>query len=118
MSPASSYLRTIAQAREIGKAGCMYRGKLDYHQFDIMGDRGHVVYSCELPGPHIYVGQIKHFHDRISEHLAAGWNLRRWMVLASNLTRRQAESLEPVFAELYRRARFLRVLKIGMLGLA
>jgi hypothetical protein len=84
----------------------MYREKIDYHQFDIMGDRGHVVYSCELPGRRIYVGQTKHFHDRIREHLSAGWKLRNWKVLAGNRTRREAQALEPLFAELYRLAGF------------
>jgi hypothetical protein len=84
----------------------MHYCNIDYHQFDIMGDRGHVVCSCELQDRCIYVGQTKHFHDRISEHLSAGWKLRKWTVLASNLTRREAEALEPVFAKLYHRAGF------------
>ena len=84
----------------------MYRKDIDYHQFDIMGNRGHVVYACLRKDGCVYVGQTKHFHDRISEHLAAGWKLRKWKVLKGNLTRREAEALELKLAKRYCRAGF------------
>jgi len=104
MSPAGGYLWTIARALEASEAGCMYREAIDYHQFDIMGDRGHVVYACWREDGLVYVGQRKNFDERISEHLAAGWKLRKWKVLANNLTQREAEALEPKFARRFRLA--------------
>jgi len=84
----------------------MYRWEIDYPHFEIVGDRGHVVYSYLLEGGHIYVGQTKRFHHRITEHLSDGWEIRKWQVLAGNLTRRQAEALELAFAKFYCKAGF------------
>jgi hypothetical protein len=46
--------------------------RLQYRRFDIMRDRGHVVYTILLSDQNgrkcVYVEQTKQFHDRMSQH--------------------------------------------------
>jgi predicted GIY-YIG superfamily endonuclease len=90
----------------------MNRNWLQYRRYDIMGDRGHVVYAILLAAQNgrrfVYVGQTKHFHDRVSEHMAGevpmtrGFKVLGWRVLKGNLTRAEAEQWEDYYLSLRR----------------
>lgn len=84
--------------------------RLQYRWFDIMGDRGHVVYAILLSDQNsrrcVYVGQTKHFHDRISQHKAGevpmtrGFKVLDWLILKGSLTRAEAEQWEHYYLRL------------------
>jgi predicted GIY-YIG superfamily endonuclease len=84
--------------------------RLQYRRFDIMGDRGHVVYAILLSDQNsrrcVYVGQTKHFHDRISEHksgevsMTRGFKVLDWRILKGSLTRSEAEQWEHYYLRL------------------
>jgi predicted GIY-YIG superfamily endonuclease len=88
----------------------MHPKKLQYRRFDIMGDRGYVVYDILLLDQNgrkgIYVGQTKQFHDRMSQHKAGevpmtrGFKVLDWRILAGSLTRAEAERWEDYYLSL------------------
>lgn len=88
----------------------MNRNAPQYRRYDIMGDRGHVVYAILLSGQNgrkcVYVGQTKHFHDRISQHKAGqvpmtkDFKVLDWRILKGSLTRAEAERWEDYYLSL------------------
>ena len=88
----------------------MNRNRLQYRRFDIMRDRGHVVYAILLLAQNgrkcVYVGQTKRFHDRMSQHKAGevsmtrGFKVLDCMILKGSLTRAEAERWEDHYLSL------------------
>jgi predicted GIY-YIG superfamily endonuclease len=97
----------------------MNRKRLQYRRFDIMGDRGHVVYAILLSDQKgrkcVYVGQTKQFHDRMSQHkpgevsVTRGFQVLDWRILKGSLTRAEAEQREHYYLRLRHSRSGLRV---------